>query len=1017
MIKNIWCQERGHHDDIVTVSVSISVLQDCFFRPSSHLAVETMLKRCTRRKISSEEIRVQSPAGSLPIFAIGNRTGRCRRSAAFLGDLPFLPQFHSGAAPYSPQSPSSALRTSMLRAVQISSLRSLFLKKHIEQHSFSSYAYVRMEQRRNARAGNRETPEKTRRPAASPGTISISENPGGGDPPGIKPVSPSLKTSSLTTRPPRPLGRGLMIVEWGVSNRSGSTTLSLHYSAVVCKQSGVPQTDPSYVFSSSWSVGVCELAGPLDELREIFGWHSTAEDELSGSRSVAGMKGRGENGRSPRKPSDQRVSSGTIPSSDNTGSNPAENRTRFDERFRPQLFRVAVVNILPASRPDSRFGDQALGSDHPSSPQFCIAYEPELPLKINTYQCLHGSLDNNAARDKSWVSPNHRMEQRLNERAGEAGDPRGNPSTSGIIRHDSHMRKSGKIGNSIAELILLAREFSEVCQTYFQPVTGVGQTYSNLQFSLSFNNNANFAQLMSGPPRTTLRVEKKTLGRGGGLEYRAAIFPDTFPLIRLAEREVLCGPTPHHPYSYLPFCSIAAERGRGEKEIEVVREGHYSSAAGSSANKYQLYDGGTERERECLQIRLPACQLPVGGASQIFHFLHVDVKIGAAPECKDEGNCGDPRENPADQRHRTTRFPRAKILEPPRREIEPGSPWWKASALATTPPRPPTSLGLIANPALVSRHTHLLEVIAGVGGHHGAVSPLASHQGEKGSIPGRVVPDFRMWESCWTMPLVDGFSPGSPVSFAPSFRRCSILSSITRIGSQDLAWAELRLPTAAVIGSRAFGGRFGRLRSGRPKERGAEGERERGAGSSRLSRLALPPPSPDLSFVVGPEFRRGLFLLFMLPHLPPLRFRSYTGRPEGDLNLSRGIFRIGLRFRGVVAPPSGFFWSPVWLFRAFASDYVSVFGEGAAVGRRLGRSPPTESNRARFPAVSLPDFRVGETCRTMPLVGGFAWGSPPPLIPLSFRRCSIIASITLIGSQDLAVKSRSNLFTHYFVLA
>ncbi|KAJ8874073.1 hypothetical protein PR048_024914 [Dryococelus australis] len=35
------------------------------------------------------------------------------------------------------------------------------------------------------------------------------------------------------------------------------------------------------------------------------------------------------------------------------------------------------------------------------------------------------------------------IKQRLNERAGEAGDPRENPLTDGIVRHDSHMRKSG----------------------------------------------------------------------------------------------------------------------------------------------------------------------------------------------------------------------------------------------------------------------------------------------------------------------------------------------------------------------------------------------------------------------------------------------------------------------------------------------------------------------------------------------------------------------------------------------
>ncbi|KAJ8878000.1 hypothetical protein PR048_022463 [Dryococelus australis] len=52
----------------------------------------------------------------------GNRPGRCRWSAGFLGDLPFPPPLHSGAAPYSLQSPASALKTSLLRAAQISSL-------------------------------------------------------------------------------------------------------------------------------------------------------------------------------------------------------------------------------------------------------------------------------------------------------------------------------------------------------------------------------------------------------------------------------------------------------------------------------------------------------------------------------------------------------------------------------------------------------------------------------------------------------------------------------------------------------------------------------------------------------------------------------------------------------------------------------------------------------------------------------------------------------------------------------
>ncbi|KAJ8888540.1 hypothetical protein PR048_008031 [Dryococelus australis] len=55
-------------------------------------------------------------------------------------------------------------------------------------------------------------------------------------------------------------------------------------------------------------------------------------------------------------------------------------------------------------------------------------------------------------------------------------------------------------------------------------------------------------------------------------------------------------------------------------------------------------------------------------------------------------------------------------------------------------------------------------------------------------------------------------------------------------------------------------------------------------------------------------------------------------------------------------------------------------------------------------------FRKWESCRTMPLVGVLSRGSPVSPAP-SFRNSTIFTSITLIGSQDLAVKSRPNIFT------
>ncbi|KAJ8896552.1 hypothetical protein PR048_001896 [Dryococelus australis] len=80
------------------------------------------------------------------------------------------------------------------------------------------------------------------------------------------------------------------------------------------------------------------------------------------------------------------------------------------------------------------------------------------------------------------------------------------------------------------------------------------------------------------------------------------------------------------------------------------------------------------------------------------------------------------------------------------------------------------------------------------------------------------------------------------------------------------------------------------------------------------------------------------------------------------------------------------------------------------VSEYLDHPPPTKAIQVQSPAGS-PDFRVWESCRAMPLTGGFSRGSPfSPT--LSFRCCSILTSITLICSPDLAVNSRPNLFTY-----
>ncbi|KAJ8880656.1 hypothetical protein PR048_017126 [Dryococelus australis] len=90
------------------------------------------------------------------------------------------------------------------------------------------------------------------------------------------------------------------------------------------------------------------------------------------------------------------------------------------------------------------------------------------------------------------------------------------------------------------------------------------------------------------------------------------------------------------------------------------------------------------------------------------------------------------------------------------------------------------------------------------------------------------------------------------------------------------------------------------------------------------------------------------------------------------------------------------------------TNHATVSLLSVIVGERSDCSPRTKANRVQSPAGSHPDFRMWESCRAMPLVGGFSWGTP--VSPgLSFRRCSILTSLTLIGSENLDVKSRPSL--------
>ncbi|KAJ8895362.1 hypothetical protein PR048_000694 [Dryococelus australis] len=61
--------------------------------------------------------------------------------------------------------------------------------------------------------------------------------------------------------------------------------------------------------------------------------------------------------------------------------------------------------------------------------------------------------------------------------------------------------------------------------------------------------------------------------------------------------------------------------------------------------------------------------------------------------------------------------------------------------------------------------------VSGKGSGGAVARALASHHGD----PVGLLPHFRMWESCWTMPLAGGFSRGTPISPDLAFQRLSII--------------------------------------------------------------------------------------------------------------------------------------------------------------------------------------------------------------------------------------------------
>ncbi|KAJ8888387.1 hypothetical protein PR048_007877 [Dryococelus australis] len=319
-------------------------------------------------------------------------------------------------------------------------------------------------------------------------------------------------------------------------------------------------------------------------------------------------------------------------------------------------------------------------------------------------------------------------------------------------------------------------------------------------------------------------------------------------------------------------------------------------------------------------------------------------------------------------------------------------------------------------------------------------------------------PDFHMWESCRTIPLVGEFSRGSPVSFTLEFRRWSILhcasrnvrcKACARLSSfcdpRQRAAATRAAPSSRedvwqVIFQRRSGG--GGTRPARPRDcERFSTVATTAQGGAPQARFRARRPLPFRTFAQTDEIifgaRNSLMVrarIVVWPdelaprQLPDSGLTNRSAKRRRAIDISSGGTEDGIPT--LCSLPNSVQYS-IAIYAGLEKHY---WDDGRLVYGKWGRGLELiildlveacqQESQSRGPA-RLPPKRFGFNFR--PGNSGFShvgivpddavgrWFSRgSPVSPsLSFRRCSILTSITLIGSQDLDVKNHPNLYTHY----
>ncbi|KAJ8873974.1 hypothetical protein PR048_024814 [Dryococelus australis] len=185
------------------------------------------------------------------------------------------------------------------------------------------------------------------------------------------------------------------------------------------------------------------------------------------------------------------------------------------------------------------------------------------------------------------------------------------------------------------------------------------------------------------------------------------------------------------------------------------------------------------------------------------------------------------------------------------------------------------------------------------------------------------------------------------------------------------------------------------------------------SGHSRFLRPCIPAPlHPRVSFHV--MFRDDGYLR-RFAHSPPTKANQFQSSTRPLLN-----FR---NWESCRTMPLLIDWfsrgspiSSIFKFRR-CSIFIPLHTFNPAEGNgkpprchRLARSPPTKANRAQSSA-GAPDFRKWESCRTIPLVGGFSRGCPvyPPHLHSSATQYSLQSPSSALETSLL--RYGPNLFT------